>query len=692
MADPAGRTSTVTSAPSTTRKPAGPARAVPEIAIVDPVARLAVEMSLPHLDRPFDYFVPEALSHDVVPGSRVRVRFAGKLVTAFVLERLAESEHGGRLSFVERSVSPEPVLSQEVAALCRAVADRWAGTLADVLRLAVPPRHAAAETRLPAEPAADARPTAEFGTSWRRYVNGPQLLDSLAAGNPARAVWAALPGGSWPAEVADAVAASAASGAGIVVVLPDVRDVALVDQALTARLGAGRHAVLTADLGPARRYRRFLAISRGDVRIAIGTRAAAFAPVRDLGLVVIWDDGDDLHAEQRAPYPHARDVLILRAHLAGAAAIIGGHAVTAEAARLVETGWARLARAERLVVRDAAPRIVGADDPAAGRNPSPGGARLPPNAWAVAREALAADLPVLVQVPRAGYLPVLACDSCRAPVRCGFCNGPVVGSGAGTAPGCRWCGRLAVTSGTPAWRCSHCGGSRFRAVVVGASRTAEELGKGFPGVSVRTSAAGQVLDTVPTGRSIVVATPGAEPVVTGGYGAALLLDGWMLLSRTDLRAGEEAVRRWLNAAALVRSAVDGGQVVLLGDAGLRPVQSVIRWDPVGHAEHELAERGHLDLPPAVDFAEVQGDVGAVEDLLAAAELPVAAAVLGPVPVAGPSFSAAAAEHRDVVRALIRAPRSASSALAQSLHTAQSLRSARKAAGSVRVRIDPVDIG
>ena len=55
-----------------------------------------------------------------------------------------------------------------------------------------------------------------------------------------------------------------------------------------------------------------------------GLRSAEFAPVPDLGLVVLWDDGDDLHADPHAPYPNAREVLALRAHRAGAAALIGG--------------------------------------------------------------------------------------------------------------------------------------------------------------------------------------------------------------------------------------------------------------------------------------------------------------------------------------------------------------------------------
>jgi primosomal protein N' (replication factor Y) len=495
-------------------------------------------------------------------------------------------------------------------------------------------------------------------------------------------VWPALPGPGWPGEIAEVVATTIASGRGAVVVVPDRRDVTRVDAALQTRLGPDQHVVLTADLGPAERYRRFLLASRGVVGAVVGTRAAAFAPVQNLGLVVIWDDGDDLHAEPRAPYPHVREVLVLRAHLANAAAVIGGHAVTAEGARLVATGWAKLLAPSRAEVRASAPLVAPGDDPGAARQPSAGG-RLPTLAWEAAHAALGNQSPVLIQVPRRGYLPALSCDSCRTPLRCPVCAGLLATGGAESAPTCRWCGRIAT-----GWECPECGSHRYRATVVGARRTAEELGRAFPGIVVRTSAQGQVLDIVPAGPALVIATPGAEPVAEGGYGAALLLDGWALLQRADLRAAEEAVRRWLNAAALVRPAADGGRVVVLADSSLRAVQALIRWDPFGHAERELADRAALGFPPAVTIAEVLGEADAVDELVAATALPPDAQVLGPVPVA---TDRGAPRSQSDVRALIRVARSSGADLAAALHDAQGVRSARKAP-VVRVRIDPVDLG
>lgn len=117
----------------------------------DPVVRVAVDVPLPHLDRPFDYAVPAHL-HDLLrPGVRVKVRFAGQDVDGFVLERAADTEHSGALTPVRRVVSAEPVLTAPLLALCRAVAAEHAGTLGDVVRLAIPPRHAGAEKALARE-------------------------------------------------------------------------------------------------------------------------------------------------------------------------------------------------------------------------------------------------------------------------------------------------------------------------------------------------------------------------------------------------------------------------------------------------------------------------------------------------------------------------------------------------------------
>jgi primosomal protein N' (replication factor Y) len=682
----------------------------------NPVARIAVDLPLPHLDRPFDYLVPEKLADQARPGVRVRVRFAGKLTDGFLIERVAESEHPGSLRYLERLVSAEQVLTEEIAALARAVADRYAGTLADVLRLAVPQRHATTETatakaaRARAAHPAPSRPPRPDPGPWARYPAGPAFLSALAAGRPARAAWTALPGPAWPEEIARAAVTTASAGRGVVIVLPDARDLARVDEALAALIppppeaaAPAGYVTLTAELGPAERYRRWLAALRGEATIVAGTRAAMFAPVRDLGLVVLWDDGDDLHADPHAPYPNAREVLALRAHRAGAAALIGGFARTTELTQLVKAGWARPLGPDRQTLRATAPRVrPAADDNELAKDEGALVARLPSLALRTAREGLTAG-PVLIQVPRRGYLASIACARCRTQARCTHligetqapCNGPLRLTGPHAAPDCRWCGALATPQGaapqsTPqdGWRCPRCGHDKLRATVTGAVRTAEELGRAFPGVKVRTSGGDLVLPKVPDQPALVIATPGAEPLAD--YAAALLLDGWALLSRPGLRAGEETLRRWLAAAALVRP---GGTVLVHADAGLSATQALVRWDPVTFAERDLAERAELGFPPAVRMAAVSGESAAVASVIRCVD--AAFEVLGPVPLEQTALAGqpvrAAHPGEDQVRALVRAPRARGGALAKALQAGQAGRSARKEGGGVRVQLDPPEL-
>ena len=662
-----------------------------------PIARILPMLPLPHLDREFDYLVPEDASDDAQPGVRVRVRFAGRLVDGFVLARLAETDHPGRLGWLDRVVSAERVLTPEIAELVSAVADRYAGTRADVLRLAVPARHARVEAEPPPVVDEAAEPVVDR-TGWAAYTHGSNFLDALGEHRVPRAVWQALPGEVWPARLAELAAVTVGSGRSAVVVVPDQRDLDRLEGACAAAVGADRVVALSAGLGPAKRYRQWLRCLRSGPVVVVGTRSAVFAPVSNLGLIAIWDDGDDSFAEPRSPYPHAREVALLRAHVSGAAVVVGGHSRTAEAEALVDSGWAHDLVAPRELVRERQPHVVAlADsDHALARDPAARVARLPAIAFEAARAALKADTPVLVQVPRAGYVPSLACAKCRHPARCRRCNGPLAlpsapGSDGAGSPTCSWCGIADA-----AHRCTVCGSRNLRAVVIGAGRTAEELGRAFPGVPIHNSGGATVLDTVRPGGSLVVSTVGAEPTVDGGYGAALLLDGWALLGRADLRAAEETLRRWMTAASMVRPGSAGGRVVVVAESEIPTVQALVRWDPLWHARSQLDERVEVRFPPAVHVAAIDGTTDAITALVDSADLPETVEVLGPVDLPdgqrAPAGSSEDGLSGDVQRLLIRVPRSTGAALARALSTAQASRSAKKLGAGVRIQIDPIRIG
>jgi primosomal protein N' (replication factor Y) len=219
--------------------------------------------------------------------------------------------------------------------------------------------------------------------------------------------------------------------------------------------------------------------------------------------------------------------------------------------------------------------------------------------------------------------------------------------------------------------------------VVGARRTAEELGRAFPGIPVDRSGAGTVLESVAAGPRLVVSTPGAEPVAPGGYAAALLLDAWALLERPSLTAGEESLRRWLAAAALVRPAAEGGRVVLAGaptDVTLPAVEALVRWDPAWFAGRELAERRELSLPPVARTAVLTGSRAALDGAVAELRLPDPAAVLGPLPHG--------TEGR--WRTIVTVPLPQGAELTRELAALRARTSARKDPDAVSVRVDPPD--
>ncbi len=647
-----------------------------------PVAVVQVDTGLAHLDRPFEYAVPESLAATAEPGVRVKVRFAGRDLDAFVLERRPLAEHPGRLAPLRSVVSPEPVLLPQVIEAARRVADAHGGGLGDVLRLAVPPRHATAERALVmAAPEDDTAPDPMTTTvaAWEPYAAGPAFLGRVTSGEGPGAAVLALPGAgpgqAWPDLLAEAAAAAHRGDRGALLVVPDHRDVSRVSRALDRVLGPGRHVRLTADQGPQARYTAYLKVLRGHAQVVVGTRAAAWAPVARLGLVAWWDDGDDLHEEPRFPHAHVRDVLLARAEIGGAAVLTAGYTRSLPVEALLRRGVLTSVDPAPRVLRARAPRVrVAGEGSDEARDPAVAAAHLPTVAWTAAKEALTTG-PVLVQVPRRGYLPALACQDCRRPARCVACAGPLGISAAHGPPACRWCGRVEA-----AFICPACHGRRVRSSIVGARRTAEELGRAFPGVPVDRSGADTVLETVPGTPRLVVATPGAEPVSESGYAAVLLLDAWALLDRASLLAGEESLRRWMGAAALARPSAP---VVLCGApvaARLLAVEALVRWDPAWFAAREWEDRDRLGLPPTALFGTVVGSRVAVGRALSDLRMPSGGGVLGPLPTG----------VGEDVRAVVRVPHEAAGELARELAAVRALASARKDPDTARVHVGVAD--
>lgn len=638
-------------------QPELPGLALPSVRQAGPVARVLLDTPLPHLSQPFDYLVPEGMT--VQPGVRVRVRFAGVLTPGFVTELRDHSDHPGTLRPLAKLVSDVPVLTPEVLQLASDVAAAYAGSVSDVLRLAIPPRHATVEKNFVVE--AGAFPTPGCDDGWDDYVGGPALLRRLASGEPVRAVWTALPGvrdgrPRWLDDLRAPVAATLRAGKRVLVLVPTARE---AEQTATALCDLGSVVTFTGEMDQAPRYRAFLRILGGMADITVGTRSAAFAPVPELGLVVVWDPDDESLAERRAPYPSTLGVAVQRR---GCALLVGSVSRSAAAQQLVEDGWAVAIGSSREVVRSAAPRV---------HAPLPedvhGDARrIPSAAFALLREHL--DGPVLIHVPRAGYLRSVRCAECGGTVRCRHCAGPMDLNPQGR-PVCGWCSRTQAVS------CESCGSSRLKAYSVGSERTTDEIARAFPGVPVTLSNA-RVGVTASVGDEprIVIATPGAEPVPEQGYRAALILDAAVATSRPELGASAQALDRWLWALSLVRPAADGGVAMILGEPEGSLAQACIRWDPAAWAAAHLREREELHFPPAWRVARIEGAASALRDVARDLVGRVECEMLGPT--------------GEVL--LARAPRTRGRELTRALREVQAERSVRKEE-VIRVHVDPPDL-
>ena len=603
----------------------------------------SVDVPLPHLDRPFDYAVPARW-----PTRRSPAPGCGCASPAGWSTASSSSGGAGRPSTRDAapaargSSSAEPVLTPEVAARSRgrsptATPARWPTCCG----WPCPPRHAAAEARpsppsrsppLPARP----RPRCVVRVHRRRAA-----LGALAGGRRRAAVWTALPGPDWPRRAGRRWCAAALRRRA-----RRARRRARRPRRRPGRRGADRGlrpgagtSSCTADLGPAERYR---ALPRGPPRgrsaSCVGTRAAMFAPVRDLGLAVRL-------GRRRRPARRAARALPARprgAARCGPAAQGPRCSSAGSRARPRPPGWLRSGWAPRDRrpgdARSGAPLRSGraGDDAELARDPAarsgPAAARL---GLAHARDrrcrrpgagaGAAPRLPAGAGLRRAAATPARCAHLRRA--RCGS-PAPVA------APRCRWCGR------PPDLALPDCGASRFRATVGRRSSHRRGAGPGLPRgprCAPRPRAARCWLDVSPARPALVVATPGAEPVADGGYAAALLLDGWALLGRAGPAGGRGG------AAPLARrgrARPPGGGRRRRGAARRRATRRRCRrWSagtPPGFADRELAERAAVGLPPAARVAELVGSSADVADLLARTNLPAAAHVLGPVPWSEPA--------------------------------------------------------
>ena len=422
-------------------------------------ARVVVDVPPAHLDRPFDYLVPEGM--EVAAGMQVRVPFAGRQRDAWVVDVAADTAVEGVKPLLW-TAGPWRWFDPVHLALYRWVAERYAGTLASVLRHAVPPRVARVDaearswTRPPpvgpfegppaaAEPQGGERvappcPT----TAWRPYGAG-RLLRAAFEPEPLAFALRVLPHDDPGDLVADLVARCVAGGRTALVVVPDpARGPA--DAALAV---AGGRGVDLRGANDAARYRAFLTVRAGHADVVVGERGAALLPVPNLGLVAVVDEANPAYKERRAPRHHAREVALAHTRLAGAPCVLLTDVPSAHVWRNAAANHLELLSPNRAVEREHAP-IVEVVEPAT-LAPSKRRTRLADPVHRALTAVLDRKGTAVVLVFRRGEGSVLICPDCgqrRACPTCGSTLGyPSRDATAGSLLDVSdWCARCAGTA------------------------------------------------------------------------------------------------------------------------------------------------------------------------------------------------------------------------------------------------------
>jgi primosomal protein N' (replication factor Y) len=642
-------------------------------------AQVIADISLLHVDRAFDYAIPENLLPQVHIGSRVGISFGGRKAVGFVCAIVDSTERPEKVSEIESVIDGIAVVTPEIFELSRIIADRYIATQGDVLGSAIPPRQARVESKVLAHLPVGANlvnPDYTYSVNWNFYANGNAFLNRIEKSEIARAACVVGPGHNLNELVVDAIIAARKADHGVIVALPDSKDVDRFVKALSRFVPRDEIGIFGSDQKPSERYANFLNVLRGDIRIAVGTRSVVFAPVQQLGLVVIVEDGDDSHAEQQNPAWHAREILALRAISQNCSFLVMSTSRSVEVQQMLQKDWLVDLVCDRNYLRSASPKVYATSDSDLAKDPVARNARLPQLVFSTIRTSLV-NGPVLVQVPRRGYQLHVSCSQCREAVYCRECHGGVARQNEKSPLSCMRCGHKELE-----WKCQWCGNRNVRSTLVGDARTAEELGRAFPGIPIKTSGKNSILDSVDNSPALVIATPGAEPVVEDGfYEAAIILDAELSLRRIDLRAEEESFRRWQYVASLVKP--ETGRLVVVADEGKPVIQALIRHDAIGFAQRELDLRKSANMPPALGVVEIRCDEGMWLEVFDSISLPKEAKVLGPV------LTQETNPNVPKERVLITYPRSVASEVAKQIRTVIAKRTANKSKGKFHAKVDPI---
>ena len=535
------------------------------------IAAVRFPSPLPQLDREYDYLIAEGMSLEV--GSLVEVPFGSgkKAKSGVVVELKEDSSHKGELGSITQVLSVHPQTSVEILELCNQVAQRQASTVGEILASALPKRFIRVEKKLAPLERIDSEASAGVSLLDEALLRSKRVhyTPRLVAGGDGIPCWAL--------DFANAAKRELQAGKSSLVVLPDYREVRHFEMALE-QLGIRKYSLkhVSTDVGSARYSNHLLA--QISLAINYGTRTACFTAIKDLALIMLWDDGDESHIEQGSPYWNSRDVLLQRQQVEDTHLVFASHSPSAESLRLIELKYL-VATGDK----GAKPLVRITDS----------FTRLDDETFALVSKCLSDGKPVLIQIANLGWASAIACSTCKELRKCPNCQSGIWIDPAGMYR-CRSCKQSALLP-----PCT-CGGTNTRPVRIGASAIADQLRRSFPKTTILESNGDKPLLSTTASGVLVVATPGSEPDVVGGYDVIVIADAAQMIGAPRLRALEKGVGSWANAISL---ASKQSLVIFVGLSGVIADQ-IKDLDFEATVSGDFQDRLSLGLPPSTRVASV----------------------------------------------------------------------------------------
>jgi primosomal protein N' (replication factor Y) len=408
-------------------------------------------------------------------------------------------------------------------------------------------------------------------------------------------------------------------------------------------------AVLHSELSERERNDAWRNLRSGRVRLAIGARSALFAPIAELGVIVVDEEHDASFKQEEGFRYQARDMALLRAHRAGAVCVLGSATPSLESFSLTQRGKLTLLTLAERATAQALPRIE-VVDLARHRN-GPSGQRLisGPMHQAIA-DCLERGEQAILFLNRRGFAPSVRCNGCGELLGCPACSVSLTAHRGARVLRCHYCDFSAPHEG----RCLKCGSQQLMELGLGTEQLEQALGQTFPRARVarldRDTASGEGVEAVldRLRRHEVDVLVGTQMVTKGHDVPSVTMVGVVLADQSlgfpDFRAAERTFQLLVQVAGRAGRGARPGRVVL---QTYMPEHHAIRYaqshDYLGFLRQELSERRELGFPPfgrliavRIDAADEQRAARGADAVARAARAHVAVqqgtvAVLGPAP-------------------------------------------------------------